>query len=287
MEAKYYHFLDEGQIRCDLCPRNCVIPPETVGFCHVRRNIGGKLVAETYRRPAALQIDPIEKKPLSCYRPGTLTFSVGTYGCNLGCKFCQNDHLARHGLDEALDLPEVPPEKIVELARKYGCESVALTYNEPTVFFEYAMEIVTAAREAGLGTVLVSNGYINPVPRRELYPLIEAANIDIKGDADFYRDYCSGHPEPVWESCRIFKKEYGGHLELTNLLIPGGNDTDHQIAALLDRIAEQLGADTPIHFSAYHPAGGFHAPPTPPPTLYRARDLARERGFSRIQLGNL
>lgn len=287
MEAKYCHKLSGDKVQCDLCPHNCVIAPGGTGFCHVRRNIDGMLIADTYRRPAAIHVDPIEKKPLSAYRPGSQTFSIGTLGCNLGCEFCQNESLSRHGMESAPDLPEISPREIVRMAKEYLCESIALTYNEPTVFIEYAIELAEAARKAGLGTVLVTNGYINDIPRRDLYSLIDAANIDIKGFGNFYQDLCAGTLEPVLESCRVFKKELGGHLELTNLLIPGFNDSQESIIALLDWVADQLGKDTPIHFSGYFPAGGFQAPPTPNQTLYHARELALDRGFSDIILGNL
>ena len=287
MEAQFYRPGREGGVVCELCPRYCEIPPGKHGFCRVRKNNGGILIAETYRHPAALQVDPIEKKPLAFYRPGSRTFSVGTFGCNLGCRFCQNDELSRHGVEGLPDSREIAPDEIIRLAREYGCESVALTYNEPTVFFEYAFEIAQLARQSGLGTVLVSNGFINPEPRRKLYPLIDAANIDVKGFGDFYPALCSGELSPVLESCHCFKHDLGGHLEITNLLIPGFNDSDESINALLAWAASALGTDTPIHFSAYFPAGGFSAPPTPAATLYHARALAEQHGFSRIRLGNL
>ena len=264
-----------------------MIAPGAVGRCRVRRNRGGRLIAETWNRPAALQVDPIEKKPLACYRPGSRTFSIGTFGCNLRCAFCQNDQLSRHGLEAAPDLPEVSAQELIALARRYGCESVALTYNEPTVAFEYALEIARTARAAGLGTVLVSNGFIAEEPRRELYALIDAANIDLKGPDSFYRRYCGGTLEPVLAGCRSFRNDFDGHLELTTLLIPGLNDAEPELLELLERVAGELGTEVPLHFSAYFPAGGFTAPPTPPETLYRARSLARRCGFRCVRLGNL
>ncbi len=287
-EASYYRRMNEGRVQCDLCPRSCVIGPDSVGFCRVRRNSGGTLIAETYRHPATVHVDPIEKKPLAFYRPGSKTFSIGTLGCNLGCQFCQNDTLSRHGLNEIkTPLLEVSPAKIVKMAQEYHCESIALTYNEPTVFIEYALEIYREARKTGLGTVLVSNGYISPRPRQDLYGLVDAANIDIKGFGGFYPKLCAGTLQPVLESCRYFKRECRGHLEITNLLIPGDNDSDDAIRQLLDWAASELGTDTPIHFSGYFPAGGYHAPPTPAGTLYHARELAKSYGFTRVLLGNL
>jgi len=267
----FFTRLADGVVACELCPRACHIPPGGVGVCQVRRNVGGRLVADTYGRPAAVQVDPIEKKPLAAHLPGTLTFSIGTFGCNLTCAFCQNHHLSRQGdaMQRALDFVE--PEAIIAMAKRAGCRSVAFTYNEPTVFVEYAIAIAKLARAAGLGTVLVTNGYITPEARVELYPLIDAANIDVKGfSEEFYSSLCGGSLAPVLESCRFFKRDLGGHLEITNLLIPNRNDSPAMIQALLDWTADALGRDTPIHFSAYHPMNGFAEPPTPAATVLMA-----------------
>lgn len=286
--SSYCQVLADQVVRCTLCPHNCVIKPGKTGFCRVRVNQGGKLISQVYGHPAALHIDPIEKKPLSFWKSGSRTFSLGTFGCNLSCQFCQNDSLSRSGSDRAREHPWLGPAQIIEMAKRNGCESVAFTYNEPTVFQEYAVDIAKAARAAGLGTVLVSNGWINPEPRQELYALIDAANIDVKGFSEqFYRSLCGASLSVVLESCRHLRHVSGSHLELTNLVIPGYNDDDELIIALLDWVAAELGSDTPLHFSAYHPAGGFTAPPTPAATLYHIRDLAQQRGFTRLCLGNL
>ncbi len=287
VECSFYQQLEDGTAHCRLCPHNCLIAEGETGICQVRRNVGGKLIAESFGHPAAVAVDPIEKKPFGWFRPGTKTFSVGTFGCNLGCRFCQNDSLSRRGCGGNQPAQYLAPRRIIELAIEHGCETIAFTYNEPTVFIEYAMATAHLARIAGLGTVLVSNGYINPEPRAEFYPLIDAANIDLKGNGDFYRELCGGKLEPVLESCVYFKQECNGHLELTTLVIPGCNDRDEMVEALLDCVAERLGADTPMHFSAYFPAGGFTAPPTPATTLYRIRELALAKGFTRIKLGNI
>lgn len=286
--ALYFQQEEDGVVGCTLCPRRCHIAPGHSGACRVRTNRSGTLIADTYGRPAALQVDPIEKKPLSWYMPGSKTFSIGTYGCNLSCKFCQNDELSRHGDERQRQLPFVEPARIIELAQHHNCRSVAFTYNEPTVFIEYMLDIARLARGAGLGTVLVSNGSINPEPRAKLYPLMDAANLDIKGfSEEFYSTLCGASLAPVLESCRYFKQEVGGHLEITNLLIPHCNDSPEMIVALLDWVANELGKDTPIHFSAYHPAGGFTEPPTPAETVRSTAALAVKLGFTHIQVGNI
>ena len=283
--AMFQQPLGENRVLCRLCPRACRIDDGSCGFCRVRINRSGTLftVADF---PAAIQVDPIEKKPLARYRPGSRVLSIGTFGCNLTCRFCQNYHLSRHVEEEADET--LAPEMVPTLAQRYGCESVALTYNEPTVFIEYALELLRAARAAGLGTVLVSNGFISPEARAELYPLVDAANIDVKGfSQEFYRRLCAGELRPVLGSCESFKHRCGGHLEITNLLIPGENDSAEMIDALLDWAAEHLGLDTPLHFSACCPAGSWTAPPTPPGTVRAAAARARERGFEAVFCGNI
>lgn len=288
ISSQYYQPMAEQAVCCTLCPHACVIKPGQTGLCRVRMNRAGELFSLVYGHPAALQVDPIEKKPLACWKSGSRTYSVGTFGCNLSCRFCQNDSLSRSGSDRSREYPWLEPSQIIDLARRNACESVAFTYNEPTVFQEYAVAIAKEARAAGLGTVLVSNGWINPEPRQELYQLIDAANIDIKGFSEkFYRSLCGASLGVVLDSCRYLRHESGSHLEVTNLVIPGYNDDSALILALLDWIGENLGVDTPVHFSAYFPAGGFMAPPTPPATLFQIRDLALQRGFSRVHLGNL
>lgn len=288
-EALFSEPLPGGELRCTLCPRRCRIAPGRTGYCRVRLNREGKLFALTYGRPAALQVDPIEKKPLHFFLPGSRTFSVGTFGCNLGCRFCQNDSLSRSGYPDDFPEQRFSPDRLVELAKIHHCASIAFTYNEPTVFFEYMLDTARAARAAGLATVLVSNGWTDPDAARMLYPWIDAANIDVKGfSEEFYRDLCGGTLEPVKENCVRFRKEFGGHLELTNLVIPGRNDNPGLIESYLDWVEAELGADTPLHFTAYFPAGGYReSPPTPPALLHRIRARAEERGFTRVRLGNI
>ena len=280
---------ENGAVRCSLCPRRCLIPEGARGFCAVRRNTGGVLYSEAYGHPAAIQNDPIEKKPLYHYMPGSRTFSIGTFGCNLNCLFCQNDFLSRGSYESPARQPFYEPAVLADAAVRAGCKSVAFTYNEPGVWAEYVMDIAHEAKKRGLGTVLVSNGYITPEAAAELYPCIDAANIDMKGFSEaFYRSLCGGSLAPVLHACEYFRNVRGGHLELTNLVIPGQNDGQEMIAAFLDWAEEKLGLDTVLHFSAYFPAYKYHeSPPTPPETLYRIRDFARGRGFRFVYLGNI
>lgn len=288
--AKYWEKIDDGKIRCNLCPRFCVIAQGKTGYCSVRKNTGSELVTTAYGYPVALQIDPIEKKPLKHYKPGTKTFSLGTFGCNLGCVFCQNDSLSRGNYNPFAQYKRYEPEEIVDLALRHKCESIAFTYNEPTVWCEYAMDIAKLAREASLGTLAVTNGFISEEAMHDFYPLLDAANIDMKGFSDtFYSEMCSVPSiEPIKRSCEYFKNTVHGHLELTNLVIPGKNDSDEMIESYLDWVENKLGLDTVLHFSAYFPAHRFRSvPPTPRETLFKIRDRAIERGFNNIYLGNI
>ena len=287
--ANYYTPLAKGAVRCDLCPRRCVIASGGTGWCGVRCNENGEMLSLAYGRPAAIAIDPIEKKPLTDFMPGTQTFSLGTFGCNLDCCFCQNSSLS-HGVYNSFgDWRTLSPEEAVKLALANDCPSISFTYNEPTVWIEYAMDIARLAREAGLKTVLVSNGFIEAEPAREFYPLIDAANIDVKGfSEEFYQSMCGGSLEPVKTACEIFKNEAGGHLELTDLVIPGKNDSPEMTDAYLDWVEAKLGKDTPLHFNAYFPAYHYRqSPRTPASLLHAIGKHATERGFTRVHLGNI
>lgn len=287
--AKFYTRLPDGVVCCDLCPRHCVISPGGTGWCKVRCNEGGELISLAYGRPAAVAIDPIEKKPLMDFMPGTQTFSLGTFGCNLDCCFCQNSSLSRGVYNSRADWRVLAPHEVVSLAIANECPSISFTYNEPTVWIEYATEIAALARNAGLKTVLVTNGFIESAPAREFYPLIDAANIDVKGFSDeFYHTMCGGSLEPVKTACEIFKNEAGGHLELTNLIIPGKNDAPETVDAYLDWVEAKLGRETPLHFNAYFPAYHYRqSPRTPVSLLESIGKHAKKRGFTRVQLGNI
>jgi len=272
---------------CQLCPRQCKIPLNRYGFCGVRKNLGGELLSLAYGYPVSIAIDPIEKKPLRKFLPGSKTFSFGTYGCNLNCCFCQNNTLSRG----CYRLPAMPvwntPATMVDLARENGCSSLSYTYNEPTVFAEYASDIASLAHASGLKNVLVSNGYISTAAAADFYPLIDAANIDMKGfSEEFYQQQCAASLAPVLAS---IEKLYhlGKHLEITTLVIPGRNDSLAMFSQWLDWVEQHLDKDLPLHFSAYHPAHRCSAPPTPVKTLLNIRDLAWNRGFTAIYLGNI
>ncbi len=285
--ARWWEPASDGRLRCRLCPRQCLIAEGQAGFCGVRQNLSGTLRSLAYGRPVSVAIDPIEKKPLACFMPGTRTFSLGTFGCNLGCFFCQNDSLSRGFYAEADLQSRVPPEQLVELTLRHHCPSISYTYNEPTVFAEYVCDTARLAREAGLRNVLVSNGFISPEAASELYPLMDAANIDMKGfSEEFYREICGGSLAPVLASLQTLRR-LQVHLEVTTLVIPGKNDDLAEISRWLDWTDEHLGLDTPLHFSAYHPAYLCRIPRTPAATLHAIRELALRRGCRRVFLGNL
>lgn len=287
VEARWWSPLSGGDVQCELCPRHCRIGEGGCGYCAVRKNRGGVLYAETYGHPVSVAVDPIEKKPLREFMPGSRTFSFGTFGCNLGCVFCQNDSLSRGHYLEGHEYEEVTPEQMVDLAVEYRCPSISYTYNEPTVFAEYVYDIAQIAHQRGLKNVLVSNGTMAPAAADELYPLIDAANIDMKGfSEDYYRGMCMSRLAPVLDNLRRLYR-LGVHLEITTLVVPGRNDSDEMIRQWLDWVRKNLDDQVPLHFSAYHPAYKCHIRPTPPDTLYHIRDLANSEGFNHIYLGNI
>lgn len=279
---------EKESIRCFLCPRNCLLAEGKIGYCGARVNSGGELRTYSYGCPVAIQVDPIEKKPLYHFLPGTKVFSIGTFGCNLGCIFCQNYSLSRGKYLSGQDYRFFEPSEIVALAEQHRCESIAFTYNEPTIFAEYAMEIAALAHAKGLKTVFVSNGFTSLEPAKEIYSLIDAANIDVKGfSEEFYRTLCGGSLQPVLELVELIRK-MGVHVELTNLVIPGKNDSDEMLDAYLDWVENKLGLETPLHFSAYHPDFQYNdSPPTPPELLRKIRAHAQARGFVHVHLGNI
>ena len=287
--ARWWKALDDDseKIECFLCPHHCHIAEDKTGICGVRKNIGGQLYSMSYGRPVATNIDPIEKKPINEYMSGTDTFSIGTFGCNLNCLFCQNASLACSSYDD-YEAGYMEPEMVVNLAKRYKCPSISFTYNEPTVFAEYAIDIAAIAHEEGLKTILVTNGFITIEAARELYPFIDAANFDMKGfSEDFYWDMTGSHLDAVLESMKYFFS-LGKHLEITNLVIPAYNDSELYINNFLDWVENNLSKDVPLHFSAFFPAHKMSdAQSTPPETILRIIELSQARGFRHCYSGNL
>ncbi|MGE5190999.1 MAG: AmmeMemoRadiSam system radical SAM enzyme, partial [Deltaproteobacteria bacterium] len=258
------------------------------GFCFVRENRDGEMVLSTYGRSTGFCIDPIEKKPLNHFYPGTSVLSFGTAGCNLGCKFCQNWSISKSREIELLSAV-AGPEQIAEAARRAGCRSVAFTYNDPVIWAEYALDTARACRERGIKTVAVTAGYINPEPRREFFELMDATNVDLKGfTEEFYRQLTLSHMEPVLDTLRWLKHESAVWLEITNLVIPQENDDPALIRTMCDWILRELGDEVPLHFSAFHPDFRLmNRPPTPPETLIAARDAALTAGLKFVYTGNV
>ena len=286
--GRYWHALDDGRLQCDLCPRFCRLREGQRGLCFVRGSAGGQIVLDTYGRSSGFCIDPIEKKPLYHFLPGTPVLSFGTAGCNLACKFCQNWDISKSRAFDRLQ-ETVSPAAIADAARRNGCDSVAFTYNDPVIFLEYAIDTAVACHESGLRTVAVTAGYVCDAPRRAFFRHIDAANIDLKAfDERFYRNLCGARLEPVLETLEYVAGETGCWLEITTLVIPGENDSDREIDRMTAWIAERLGVDVPLHFSAFHPDWKMRNHPfTPKSTLSRARDIALGNGLRYVYTGNV
>jgi len=286
--ARWWHRLDDGRIECDLCPRACRLHEGQRAFCFVRQRVGDELVLTTWGRSSGFCVDPIEKKPLAHFYPGSSVLSFGTAGCNLGCRFCQNWGISRATEQDRL-CDEADGERIAAEALALGCRSVAFTYNDPIVFAEYAIEVAEACRARGLKTVAVTNGYIHAEPRRELFARMDAANVDLKAFTEgFYQKLCFGHLQPVLDTLEYLVKETGTWTELTTLLVPGWNDTEAEVQRLAGWVAGHLGPEVPLHLSAFTPAFKLaDLPPTPPATLRRARTLALAEGLRHVYTGNV
>jgi pyruvate formate lyase activating enzyme len=272
---------------CDLCPRHCAIPEGGRGVCRVRMNVNGAIVPVTFGKPCALHVDPMEKKPLFHFHPGEAILSVGTAGCNLTCKNCQNADISQ-GDPSALNTYDLPPATLPELARREGCSHLAYTYTEPLVGFEYVLACCKEGRAAGLSNVIISAGYINEVPLAQLIPFLDAVNLDIKAFSDdFYRTVCGVTLEPVLAAARQLHRA-GVHLEITNLVIPTLNDSDADIKGLCGWIASELGPDIPLHLSRFFPCHRLmDLPPTPTDTLLRACETANDAGLRYVYIGNV
>jgi len=286
--ARYWHQLNDGRLQCDLCSRLCRLHDGQRAFCFVRAREGDHLVLTTYGRSSGFCIDPIEKKPLSHFLPGTAVLSFGTSGCNLGCKFCQNWDMSKAREYDVL-AEQADPEAIARSAEQFGCSSVAYTYNDPTIFHEYAVATAIACHGRGIRSVAVTAGYVCPEPRSEFYRHMDAANIDLKGfTEDFYHKVCYAHLQPVLETLVYVKRETSVWLEITTLLIPGLNDSDAELEAMTQWVVESLGPDVPWHFTAFHPDWRMRdIARTPATTLFRARAIATKNGVRYAFTGNI
>jgi len=286
-KALYFSKLKNNFVQCNLCPHNCVISEGKKGFCRARKNIKGTLYSIVYGKPCAIAIDPIEKKPLFHFLPGSKVFSLGTAGCNLGCDFCQNYDTAQ-GDPENVESYDFLPGEIVKKALEMGCESIGYTYNEPTVFYEYVLETAKLAHKYGLKNIMVTNGYINQKPLKKLYKNIDAANIDLKGfNEDYYKRICKAELIPILEAIKEIKK-MKVWVELTNLIVPTLNDDPKEIRAMCKWIIDNLGEKQVLHFSRFFPCFRLsYLYPTPIETLRKAEQIAKEEGLKYVYLGNV
>jgi pyruvate formate lyase activating enzyme len=286
-EASFYEKLKNSVVHCQLCPRECVIRDGRRGYCRVRENRKGVLFALSYAQPVAIHVDPIEKKPFFHFLPGSQAFSIATVGCNLNCSFCQNWEISQ-AKPEDVKAESLSPEQIVAQASKSGAQSIAFTYTEPTVFYEYMLAIAKLARTNGLRVVMHSNGFVNEEPLRQLCKYLDAANIDLKGfSQEYYSKICEGSLAPVLRSLQILKEE-GVHVEITNLVLSGYNDDLETIRKMCVWIKENLGADTPVHFSRFYPMYKLLALiPTPVAQLEAARNAAHDAGLKYVYIGNI
>jgi pyruvate formate lyase activating enzyme len=286
--TKYWHRLDDGRVQCDLCPRFCKLHDGQRGFCFVRGCVEGEIVLTTYGRSSGYCVDPIEKKPLYHFLPGTPSLSFGTAGCNLGCKFCQNWNISKSREFDIL-ADEASPDLIARAAEQLGCRSVAYTYNDPVIFHEYAIDVAKACRERGIRSVAVTAGEVCPEPRAEFYEYIDAANVDLKAFTErFYKEICASHLAPVLDTLKYLKHKTNVWIELTTLLIPGENDSDEEIDEMTKWVVRELGSEVPMHFTAFHPDFRMlDKPATPLATLTRARKIALDNGVWHAFTGNL
>ncbi len=286
--GRWWHALGDGRIQCDLCPRDCQLHEGQRGACFVRQVKNGAMQLTTYGRSSGFCIDPIEKKPLNHFYPGSSILSFGTAGCNLTCKFCQNSDISKaRDMDKLMD--SATPQAIASAARRHGADSVAYTYNDPVIFAEYAIDTALACREQGIRNVAVTAGYIHPAPAREFFAVMDAANVDLKAfTEDFYHKLCVAHLQPVLDILAYIHHETDCWLEITTLLIPGHNDSAGEISELANWMMRELGPDVPLHFTAFHPAWKMNTvPATPAGTLTQARRIALDAGLHHVYTGNV
>ncbi|MBA4501883.1 AmmeMemoRadiSam system radical SAM enzyme [Marinobacterium marinum] len=288
VSTEYWHPLDNGKIQCDLCPRFCQLNDGQRGLCFVRGRVGDEIRLLSYGLSSGFCIDPVEKKPLNHFLPGTPVLSFGTAGCNLACRFCQNWDISRSRQTQRL-CDSAMPEQLVRAAIAHDCRSIAFTYNDPVIFHEYAIDVAKACHQHGLKSIAVSAGYVCPAPREAFYQHMDAANIDLKAFTErFYKRICGGSLAPVLDTLEYIHHQTDTWLEITTLLIPGENDSDREIARLAHWICTHLGDGIPLHFTAFHPDWKMlDHPSTPLDTLRRARMIAHEEGLKYVYTGNL
>ena len=288
VSTRYWEKLPNGRVQCNVCPNHCRLTDGQRGACFVRAALDGEVVLTTYGRSSGFCIDPIEKKPLNHFLPGTPVLSFGTAGCNLTCRFCQNWSISKSREVDTLS-DQATPERIAAAALEHGCPSVAFTYNDPVIFLEYAVDIARACHAVGVKTVAVTAGYMCAEPRREFYQHMDAANVDLKGFTEtFYQKICGARLEAILETLVYLQHETKVWLELTTLLIPGENDGNDELDAMTKWVAKELGRDVPMHFTAFHPDYKMlDVPPTPPETLSRARRIALGNGLRYVYTGNV
>ena len=288
VKTRYWQKLDDGRIQCDICPRACKLKEGQRGLCFVRACENDQIVLTTYGRSSGFCVDPIEKKPLNHFLPGTPVLSFGTAGCNLACKFCQNWDISKSREQDTL-ADAASPARLAETAVKLGCRSVAFTYNDPVIFHEYAIDVAQACHAYGIKAVAVTAGYVCEEPRREFFQHMDAANVDLKAFTErFYKYVTGGQLQTVLETLVYLKHETNVWFEITNLLIPGENDSEGEIESMTQWIAENLGTDVPLHFSAFHPDWKMlDKSRTPKQTLLRSRDIAIKNGLNFVFTGNV
>ncbi|HEY5646199.1 MAG TPA: AmmeMemoRadiSam system radical SAM enzyme [Pseudomonadales bacterium] len=288
VDTKYWHRTDDGRLQCDVCPRHCRLREGQRGLCYVRQCLDDQIKLVSYGRSSGFCVDPIEKKPLNHFYPGSSVLSFGTAGCNLACKFCQNWDMSKsREMDTLAD--RASPARLADSAVELACQSVAFTYNDPIIFLEYAIDVAAACREQSVRSVAVTAGYVDPEPRAEFFRAMDAANVDLKGFTErFYHKICGGHLAPVLETLEFIRHETDAWLELTTLLIPGENDSDKEIDEMTGWVVEHLGPDVPMHFTAFHPDWKMRdVPSTPAATLARARRIAMGNGVHYAYTGNV
>ncbi len=288
-EARYWEPEPDGRVLCTLCPRACRIGEGQNGFCYIRQNRGGRLVTAGWGRTTGFAVDPVEKKPLNHFYPGSPVLSFGTAGCNLGCRFCQNWDISKAREDERLSEDAWTPGRVVDLAVRNGCPGLAFTYNDPVIWAEYAIDVAKEAHARGLFTTFVTAGYVTPKAREEIFRHMDATNVDLKAFTEaFYAKTTLSHLEPVKETLEWLAKETDVWVEVTNLMIPGLNDAEEETRALARWILERMGPDVPLHFTAFHPDYKMlDRPRTPARTLSRAREIARGLGLRYVYTGNV